>query len=337
MSNGQQPSLDLFWRTVSGFQYSAALKAAVELDLFTAIDNGNDTAEAAASTANADPRGVRIVLDALTVLGFMTKDGDRYHLTADSAAFLSHNSRMYVASAVEFLLSPLHRLGFDDFTNAVKQGGSTVKGEGSLDPESPMWVTFARAMMPLMYLPAEMIAEHIDFDTQKSLKVLDIAAGHGIFGIKVAQRFPNSEVYALDWQNVLTVATENAEEFGVADRHHLITGNAFDVEFGGGYDVVLLTNFLHHFDVETCEKLLRKIVASMSSDGKLMTLEFVPNDDRISPPPAALFSLIMLAGTPAGDAYTYRELRQMIENSGLHHNQIIPLEPTPESLIISSK
>src|SRR5439155_2716429 len=145
--------------------------------------------------------------------------------------------------------------------------------------------------------------ENIGFEADRKFKVLDIAAGHGLFGIMVAKAFPNAEIYAVDWANVLTVATENAVKFGVFDQYHLIKGDAFDVDFGDGYDVVLVTNFLHHFDAETCTGFMQKVNAALTPEGKAMTLEFVPNDDRVSPPGEALFALIMLAATPAGDAY----------------------------------
>ena len=125
--------------------------------------------------------------------------------------------------------------------------------------------------------------------------------------------------------------------FGVADRHHAMPGSAFDVEYGDGYDVVLLTNFLHHFDKETCETVLKKIYNSLNDDGKVVTLEFMPNDDRISPPMQAMFSLVMLAATPGGDAYTYAELREMCENAGFTRNEQIALAPMPQHLIVSMK
>ncbi|HYP51660.1 MAG TPA: class I SAM-dependent methyltransferase, partial [Pyrinomonadaceae bacterium] len=179
--------------------------------------------------------------------------------------------------------------------------------------------------------------ENLDFATDRKIKVLDIAAGHGIFGISIAQRFPNAEIHAVDWANVLTVATENAQKFGVADRHHTIPGSAFEVELGDDYDVVLLTNFLHHFDRQTCEDLLKKIHQSLNADGKVLTLEFVPNDDRVSPPSEAMFALVMLAATPSGDAYTFAELREMFETAGFSRNEHIPLAPLPQHLIVSMK
>ena len=112
--------------------------------------------------------------------------------------------------------------------------------------------------------------------------VLDVAAGHGLFGITIANRYPQAHVTALDWANVLAVATENARQAGVAERHALRPGSAFDVEWGGPYDIVLLTNFLHHFDVPTCEKLAAKAHAALAPGGRAITLEFIPEADRIA-------------------------------------------------------
>jgi len=114
-----------------------------------------------------------------------------------------------------------------------------------------------------------------------------------------------------------------------------LEGNAFSVEFGSGYDLILLTNFLHHFDVPTCESLLRKVHGALSPNGRAITLEFVPNDDRVSPPGAASFSVIMLASTPAGDAYTFTELQQMFAAAGFKRSEIQPLQPSIQSVVTS--
>ena len=117
-----------------------------------------------------------------------------------------------------------------------------------------------------------------------------------------------AEIVAVDWAGVLTVATANAKRAGVQDRYRTKPGDAFTVDYGDGYDIVLLTNFLHHFDLPTCTGLLRKVAAALKPGGRAVILEFVPNPDRVSPPMAAGFSLMMLATTPAGDAYTLAEI-----------------------------
>ena len=333
------PQVDLqhIWGVMTGFQHSAALKAAIELEVFTKIAEGNKTASDIATATGSAERGIRIIADTLTVLGLLTKSGNEYSLSPDSAFFLDKNSPAYLGSAVEFIMGPTQMRGINDLTNAVRRGGTTVTGDGSVDPESPMWETFARAMAPVVFPAAQAVAANVGFPGDKPLKVLDIAAGHGMFGIMVAKAYPNAQIYAVDWSNVLTVATENAEKFGVADRHHLTPGSAFDVEFGTDYDVVLVPNFLHHFDADTCTQFMKKVNAALKPDGKAITVEFIPNEDRVSPPAEALFALIMLAATPAGDAYTWSELEKMMTDAGFTQNQHIPLTPMPMHLVISSK
>jgi cyclopropane fatty-acyl-phospholipid synthase-like methyltransferase len=330
-------SPELFWQTMTAFQMSAALKSAVELEIFTHIGAGKRTTTEIAAAAGASERGVRILSDVLTILGFLKKDEGKYSLTDSTAAFLDKKSPMYVGSAVEFIQAPAQKRGYDELTEAVRRGGSNVSGDASMDPESEMWVNFARNMAPLMFPGAQMVADNIGFETDRELKVLDIAAGHGIYGIMVAKKYPNAQVYGADWNKVLAVAEENAAKLGVADRYHKIPGDAFTSDFGTGFDVILVPNFLHHFDKPTCESFLKKVNGALADGGKVLTVEFVPNDDRVSPPPAALFSLVMLAATPGGDAYTFAELKQMFENVGFSNSEITPLQPMPQHLIISTR
>jgi ubiquinone/menaquinone biosynthesis C-methylase UbiE len=280
---------------------------------------------------------MRILSDYLVVIGFLTKDGSRYGLTPDSATFLSRRSPAYLGAAVQFLASPLLTASFDDLAATVRKGATVVGQEGTLAPEHPIWVQFARAMAPMMALPAELIADLIGAGPGRVGRVLDVAAGHGLFGIALAKRDLGSEVVAADWPNVLTVAEENARAAGLGARYRTLPGSAFEVDYGGGYDVILLTNFLHHFDPPTCEALLRKLYAALAPGGRAITLEFVPNEDRVSPPVAASFSLIMLGTTPSGDAYTFAELDRMFRNAGFASSELHPLPPTFSQVVISHK
>src|SRR5687768_10613166 len=102
----QQPSPLLLWDTITAYQRTAAIQAAIELALFTAIGEGHDTATALAERCGAAERGVRILADSLVIMGFLTKDGARYGLTPDTAAFLDRRSPAYMGSVTEFMLAP---------------------------------------------------------------------------------------------------------------------------------------------------------------------------------------------------------------------------------------
>jgi ubiquinone/menaquinone biosynthesis C-methylase UbiE len=327
-----------FFNTIMSVQRAYALKAAVDLDLFTAIARGSHTAGEIAKTCAASERGVRILCDAMTVMGFLTKSGNRYALTQDSAVFLDKNSPAYMGRALSFLLHPSQINNYQQMTESARRGG-TLEQDSALAPEDPLWLEFARGMAPIMFPAAEAIANLLESElaSRPSVKVLDIAASHGIFGLTVARHLPQAHIYALDWANVLEIARQNAQAQGMADRYHLLPGSAFEVDYGTGFDAVLITNLLHHFEPAENEKILKKAHRALNPGGQVILLEFVPNDDRISPPVAALFSLTMLGSTPKGDAYTLAEFTSMFRNAGFEAPKLVSLEPMPESLVVARK
>src|SRR5215468_2556816 len=304
---------------LTGFQRTAALKAAVDLDLFTAIGAGATTLPELAARCGAAERGVRALANRLVVDGLLTKDGERYGLAQDAAV-------------VHFFTEPTIRSAFDRLTDAVRRGGTALEQDGARTPEHPMWVQFARDMAPLSSMVAEVLAAHLG---PVRGSVLDIAAGHGLFGITLARHNPEARVVALDWPAVLEVAAENARKAGVADRFSRLPGSAFDVDLGTGHQVVLLTNFLHHFDPPTCEGLLRRVHAALAPGGRAVTVEFVPDESRVTPPEAAGFSLTMLASTPSGDAYPLSEYEKMFRAAGFSGVTLHSLRPTPQQALIA--
>jgi ubiquinone/menaquinone biosynthesis C-methylase UbiE len=320
---------------MNAYQETEALQAAIELDLFTAIDEGATDSETIATRCHAAPRGVRILCDYLTIIGFLTKQGTTYHLTPDTAFFLSRKSPANISSTIGFLHSARLTARFSRLADIVRKGGAL--DEGTITPENPLWVEFARAMAPLMMMPAQIIAQVLNASEREEWKVLDIAAGHGLFGIMLARTNPNAKVWAVDWPNVLEVAQSNAVKAGVNARYNTIPGDAFEADFGQGYDIVLLTNFLHHFSPAVNDALLRKVHRAMKPGARAVTLEFVPNDDRVSPPGSAAFSLQMLAGTAEGDAYTFAELDTMFRNAGFASSERHLLPGGYQSLIVSHK
>jgi RimJ/RimL family protein N-acetyltransferase/ubiquinone/menaquinone biosynthesis C-methylase UbiE len=335
-SGNAPPSPGLFFQTVNAYQRTAAIRAGVELDLFTGIGEGKTTAKELAARSGVSERGVRILCDALIVMGFLLKPNGRYALTPDSAAFLDKRSPAYAGGIIGFLLTPTMIDSFARATDAVRKGGTALPGRGTVDDEDPVWVDFAKAMGPVMAMPAELLAKLVmGGSATKPLRVLDIAAGHGLFGIAFAKLNRSARVTALDWKSVVAVAGENAQKAGVADRFDTIAGSAFDVDMRGPYDVVLLPNFLHHFDPPTCESILRRVRSALADGGRAVILEFVPDEDRVGPAESVMFALTMLATTPSGDAYSFAEYERMCRNAGFSRSELHPLPPTMERVVIA--
>jgi hypothetical protein len=313
------PNPGLVFELVLSYQRTAALKAAVDLDLFRAIGQGPGDVASIARHCSASERGVRILCDFLTINGVLAKEKERYRHTPTSALFLDPTSPASMASVAQFMSKPELLEPYQHLADVVRAGRTSLPGSGTVEPENPVWVDFAQQMAPMMGPMAP---------------ALDIAAGHGLFGIEIAKQNPEARVTGVDWAPVLRVALDNAKKAGVGDRYDMLPGSAFDVDFKGPYDTVLLTNFLHHFDTPTCVSLLKKVHGALRPGGRAVTLEFVPDEDRISPPMPAGFALTMLASTAAGDAYTLSELTAMHREAGYAHVSGHPIPMSPHTIVI---
>ncbi len=320
------PIFDCFY----AYQKTAAIQAAVDIGLFSAIATGHSTVPAIAKACAASPKGVRVLCDYWSVHGLLLKSADSYRLTPVTATFLDRASPAYVGGALGFLNGPIAPF-FGRLTQAVRHGGCETAG--SVEPEYDGWVSFAEAMGAVMLPNAQALATILG---SVSGHVLDVAAGHGLFGITLAQKNPGVRVTALDWPKVLDVARRNATSMGVRDRLTTIAGDAFTVDLQGPYDVILLTNLLHHFSPDHCTTLLKRLRAALRPGGRLVTLEFVPDDDRISPPMSATFPLVMLATTASGDAYTFPELERMLRAAGFTNSKLHQPEECAQQVVVST-
>ncbi|HXA49050.1 MAG TPA: class I SAM-dependent methyltransferase [Candidatus Acidoferrum sp.] len=334
---GAGPNPAIIFDLLMAHQRSAALRSAIELDIFRALGEGPADAATLAGRCSASERGIRILGDFLTIVGLISKEHGVYSHTPTSAVFLDPRSPACLGSIARFMSNPAMQEPFGHLTEIVRSGRTSLPGEGSVEAENPVWVEFAHSMAPMMMPATGPLATVVLSGLTGPVRVLDIAAGHGLFGIEVARVNPEAEIVAQDWAPVLEVAHANAAKAGVADRLSGLPGSAFDVDFDGPYDIVLLTNFLHHFDRATCVTLLKKVYAALKPGGRAATLDFVPNEDRVSPPMPASFALTMLASTAAGDAYTFSEYDSMYREAGFVHTTAYPVPPTPQTIVMGER
>ncbi len=332
-----KPNPENIFSTLIAYQNAFMLKAAIELELFTAIAEGANDVAALGNRVRASERGVRILADALVVKDFLHKENGKYSLTPESALFLDKRSPAYMGGMAGFLTDEENIRNFSQFADCVRKGGTISNIGDNSKPVDHRWVNFARSMASMAAPVAAVLSQVVNAGAAGDIRVLDIAAGHGMYGITVAKNNPRAQVTAVDWAPVLEVAKENAQKAGVAERYSVRPGSAFDTDLGDGYDYVLITNFLHHFDVPTNEKLLRRFHAALKPRGRTITVEFVPNEDRVSPPMAAAFSLVMLAHTDAGDAYTFAEYEKMHKNVGFKNCSLQQIPDLPQQLVIGEK
>ncbi len=330
-----QPNPGLVWDTLTAHQRSAALRAAVELNVFGALSEGHKTAAAIAQRCGVPERGIRILCDYLTIAGLIAKDAGEYAHTPTSAVFLAPDSPASMAPTVPFLLSSKILRASDLLTETIRRG-QTALAEPLAGEEVTEWVTFAQSMHPMMGAAAGFMAE-VGSRNGAPAKVLDVAASHGLFGMAFARRSAATKIVAQDFDSVLDVTRGKVAAAGLAAQYEFRPGSAFTVDLGEGYDVILVTNLYHHFDMPMCVTLMRRFHAALAGGGMMLTLEMVPDEDRISPPAPALFSMMMLVNTPAGDAFTLSEYRQMLSEAGFGGIEKFDVPQSPQQLVVAVK
>jgi ubiquinone/menaquinone biosynthesis C-methylase UbiE len=323
--------LQMMW----GYAPPMILATAAQLGLFDALDQGPQTAAEVARRTRTSERGVRPVLNALVGLQFLGKSGkDQYKLTPEAAAFLVSSKPGYLGAVVQQVGRELipQWLALPD----TVQSGRPVRGVNQ-EEGAKFFESLVVGLFPLNLPAAQALGKALNVATAaRPLKILDIAAGSGVWGIGIAQNAPGSSVTAVDWPNVLEVTKRFAAEQGLAERFSYIAGDMNTVDFGTGYDVAVLGHILHSDGEKNSRALLKKVAKALAPGGTIAIAEYLVNEDRTGPPMGLFFAINMLVNTDAGDTYSFEEISQWLAEAGFTNPRKI--EPGgPASVIVAQK
>jgi SAM-dependent methyltransferase len=324
---------------LQGFMGTAAVKAALDLEVFTHIAHGLVTPEQLAVAKGTTPRAMRILCDALVAFGALNKSDGRYSLPPGSQALFVKGSPMYMGAMSRILANPVMWEAAGKLGEIVKAGRSTIEHPAE-EPDNPFWQEFSRAsrQMATMFGPivADAVAELLPAGGPK--RILDIAAGSGMYGFSALKRFPNARLVSVDWPGVLKLAEPTARQMGLSDRVEFCSGDIFSADLGSGYDLVLAVNIYHHFSIEKCTELSRRLYGATAPAGMLIVVDSVPDEKREKDRTALTFALTMLIWTQDGDTYTLSEYRKMLETAGYRDIALKEIPgPRPMQAVIARK
>ena len=330
---GPMPILE----TLCGTCQSAVLAAAVELNLFTEIGRGNASTESLAQLTGCSARGLRILMNALAKMGFLGKDGEHYSISPVSAKFLSTGSPSYLGEYVRVHQGEVVRGSWFQIAQTVRSG----KPPAFITSES-MEQFFAQLVDPLHTLSAaaaEVAARTIyGHPSRRKLKVLDVAAGSGVWSLALARHDAQTRVTVADSAEVIEKVTKRfAARDGVAEQYEYLAGDLREIDFGESeYDVAILGHICHGLGVEDNQNLFRRVHRSLKDDGRLLIAEIIPDDERREALFPLLFAVNMLAMTTDGDTFTMSEYRQWLRDAGF--KEVMTVEaPAPSPLILARK
>ena len=291
-----------------GYWSACALHAGVKLDLFSHAGTASELAQATAS----DARGLEMLLNALTALGLMEKEADRYSATTFAAEYLSRTSPRYLG----YIIMHHHHLmaGWSRLDESVRSG-VPIRRRVSHDADESERESFEMGMFNLAMQIAPRVVSNVDLLGKRRL--LDLGGGPGTYAIHFCQANPQLTATIYDLPTTRCFAEKTIASFGLSDRITFQEGDFISDDIPGGFDVAWLSHILHGEGAEGCAVILKRAVGALEPGGMLMIQEFILDDNMDGPLFPALFSLNMLLGTPQGRSYSQRQLEAMMTAAGV--------------------
>lgn len=320
-------------RISSGYWPACALHAAVRLDLFTPLRHVTLTVTELAECLKCSVRGTDMLVTAMAAMSLLIRSGDTVALTNSARQYLCRDSAEYMGHIIKHQGHIFESWAHLD--KAVQTGEPTRSSIINTNNEEER-ESFLLGMNNVARIQAANCVPRIDLGNRKQL--LDLGGGPGTYALAFCEHNPQLKACIFDLPTSRPIAEKNIEAKGMADRVRFIGGDFACDALPSDCDVVWLSQILHGEGPASARAVVRKAVEALEHGGLCCIQEFILDDSRTGPLSSALFALNMLAGTTDGQAYTYGELREIMEEAGL--GEIRPVTqnaPSPAGIICGVK
>lgn len=332
---GQTVTPERIMQAVWGFTVPLIIESGVKHRVFDLLDKGPRTLEQLTAETGASQRGLRILCNALVGIDLLRKDGDRYTLTPESQAFLVTGKPGFQGGIFKHISDQLVPawLKLDE----VVRTGKPQRAVNDQTTGGEFFQKFVEDIFPMSYAAATVLAEHLRLpDAKQPVRVLDIAAGSGVWGIALAESSLQVRVTAVDWPAVIPVTKRIAKRHNVADRFTYVEGDMSKVDLGAGHTIATLGHIIHSEGETSSRTLIKRVFDALAPGGTIVISEWTPNQTRTGPANALIFAVNMLVNTDEGDTYTFEEIRSWLSDVGF--TAVRQLEaPAPSPLILATK
>jgi ubiquinone/menaquinone biosynthesis C-methylase UbiE len=335
MSKAKSISPERIMQFAWGYAPTLAIEAAVRHGIFDLLDKEPQTAAQVAAKTKTSLRGVKAILDVLVSLQLLQRKGERFGLTAESAAFLVAGKPSYFGMLFRHISSQLMP-SWLQLTEVVRSGRPAAKVNDQKQG-ARFFAEFVESIFPLSFPAASALGQHLGISKISTpVSVLDVGAGSGVWGIAIAKQSPQVRIHAVDWPEVLKVTRKVARKHGLDKRLSTAPGDFFKADFGKGHRVATIGHILHSEGRERSQRLLKKVFGALASGGTVAIQEFMPNKDRTGPPNALIFAVNMLVNTEAGDTFTFEEMSQWLRKAGFKNPRLLNV-PSVSPLVLADK
>jgi len=318
-----------------GYAPTIIIRAALQHRIFDLLDQSPRTVDELARETSTSKRGLRAILNALVGLQFLTRSNDRYSLTPESATFLVSTKPSFHGVFFQHTLDQI--LPKWQQLPEIVRSGKPAQAVNEQQQGAEFFAGFVESLFPMGYAAARALGQHLAVDKASGpVKVLDLAAGSGVWGIALAHLSPKVRIAAVDWPKVLETTKRVAAKHGVGDRLSTIPGDLLEANFGADYQIAILGHIIHSEGEKKSRQVLRKTLDALAPGGTIAIAEFVPNDDRTGPPNALIFAVNMLVNTEEGDTFTFAEMSNWLRDAGFVNPRQLDA-PSPSPLILANK
>jgi len=317
---------------VSGsYWQTCALHTGVKLDLFTTLGDEALSGKTLAEKMGLDAGALTRLLNALSAMKLLVKEGESYRNTPPAIKFLSKYSNRYIG----YLIKHHHHLmdSWARMAESMKTGQPTRRRASSSEEEERE--SFLMGMFVIGMHTAPPLAQEIDLSGRRTL--IDIGGGPGTFAIHFCLKNPELKATIYDLPTTRPFAEKTINNFGLSDRIDFMDGNYVEKDIEGSYDAAWLSHILHGEGPETCLEILKKAVSALVPGGIICIHDFILHDTMDGPLFPALFSINMLLGTDAGRSYSESQLMDMMREAGVKKTKRLPyVGPTESGVIIGT-
>jgi O-methyltransferase domain/Dimerisation domain len=300
------------------------------------LEDGPKSIDELAAATGASARGLRAIVPALAGLELLTRESDgRFSLTPESSAFLVSTRPAYLGGLLRHTSTQLIPIWLK--LNDAVMAGKPANGVNQEGTGGEFFHEFVMDIFPMSYPSAQTLAAHLRETLPAApASALDLAAGSGVWGIALAQVFPDLQITAVDWPRVLEVTGRSVQQRGFAGRFSLVPGDLLEADFGSGHNVATLGHILHSEGEQRSRLLLRKTFDALAPGGAIAIAEFLVNEDRSGPPSGLIFAVNMLVATDEGNTWSFPEIAEWLNQAGFENIRTLPA-PGPSPLILANR
>lgn len=305
-------ALERLMALATGYWASAALMAAIELDVFGAIAEGHTSVSAMARRCGCSEPYLEDLLLALEAIDVLHARSNDWQITAEYAPYLYPSSPRSLISAIALNrdLFPL----WGRLADTIRMGHLAMVSVHHLGGDPAKTRRFVLAMHSRAMALADMMLPLIDPGPVSTL--LDVGAGPGTFSRLLAERHAGLRVTLCDLPSVIQIACELHTASPAVERLKFQACDYHKYEdWGGPYEAILYCGALHQESRDAARDLFARLVPPIKPNGRLIVVDLMRSPGR-SHPMAALFSLNMRLTSPHGHVWSMEELEAVLRQSG---------------------